>query len=177
MPKLPQRLSDIVLDGEWTETLDGRDFLLANDGDEKILVFGTEEYLKKLSQADVLFMDGTFYTAPSMFCQLYTIHGLWHGQMIPLVYVLLPNKTRETYTRMFRLLQDALIARNIIWSPNSFQIDFELAVIRAIEMLFPNAQIRGCLFHFCQSIWRKVQELGLVIPYREDSSVQRLIKR
>ena len=29
-------------------------------------------------------------------------------------------------------------------------IDFESAVIAAIEEAFPNARIRGCLFHFSQ---------------------------
>lgn len=46
-------------------------------------------------------------------------------------------------------------------------IDFEQAVIKAIQDVFENeVAIQLCYFHLNQSIWRKVQELGLAIKYK-----------
>lgn len=30
--------------------------------------------------------------------------------------------------------------------------------------------MEGCLFHFCQALWRHIQEWGLTVVYRDDSS-------
>ncbi len=53
------------------------------------------------------------------------------------------------------------------------QRDFELAAIQAAENVFPQAHVKGCLFHFCQAIWRKTQELGLAVTYKEDGEVRK----
>ena len=47
------------------------------------------------------------------------------------------------------------------WSPEKVLTDFEMALINAFETKLPNIRTTGCYFHFCQSLWRKVQELGL----------------
>jgi hypothetical protein len=47
------------------------------------------------------------------------------------------------------------------------QIDFEAAAFNAVRNCFPNAQVKGCFFHFGQAIWRRVQRLGLVSLYNE----------
>ena len=39
--------------------------------------------------------------------QLYTIQGMVNGQYMPLVYGLLPNKTRDTYGKMWTVVTDA----------------------------------------------------------------------
>jgi len=46
-------------------------------------------------------------------------------------------------------------------------VDFESAVWQALASEFPDATVKGCTFHFTQSIWRKVQELGLQKAYME----------
>jgi len=49
----------------------------------------------------------------------------------------------------------------------AFMVDFESAVWQALVAEFPDATVKGCTFHFMQSIWRKVQELGLQKSYME----------
>ena len=45
-----------------------------------------------------LLLDGTFKTAPNLFTQLVTIHGLFDdGWRMPLAYGLLPGKTQHHY--------------------------------------------------------------------------------
>ncbi len=61
--------------------------------------------------------------------------------------------------------------------PATVCIDFEAAMIGAIQEEFHNTRIRGCLFHFSQALWRKVQELGLAVRYKEDEAFNRLVRR
>lgn len=47
-------------------------------------------------------------------------------------------------------------------------VDFEKWLWSALRTILPDVQIRGCLFHWTQALWRKVQELGLQVAYTED---------
>ncbi|XP_046566692.1 PCNA-interacting partner-like [Haliotis rubra] len=64
---------------------------------------------------------------------------------------------------------------NRLLAPSCVQTDFELAAIHAIEREFPSAEVKGCFLHYCQAIWRKVQDLGLAVAYREDLEISRWI--
>ena len=56
---------------------------------------------------DDILIDGTFRYCPTFFMQLYTIHGTVNGYYMPLVYCLLPNKTQDTYRKMWTVITDA----------------------------------------------------------------------
>jgi hypothetical protein len=60
-----------------------------------------------------------------------------------------------------------------------FQTDFERAAIKAINHVFPNASVHGCLFHYTQCIWRRVQEVGLAKQYnqRNPRVVEKVVRR
>ena len=47
------------------------------------------------------------------------------------------------------------------WSPNKVLMDFEMAMMNAFREELPGIRIIGCYFHLCQSLWRKVQDIGL----------------
>jgi hypothetical protein len=49
---------------------------------------------------------------------------------------------------------------NICINPKFVTIDFEQAAINAIKLIFPNATIKGCNFHFNKCIYGKLQDLG-----------------
>lgn len=38
--------------------------------------------------------------------------------------------------------------------------DFEIAALKSIRLNIPDAHSKGCMFHFGQNIWRRVQSLG-----------------
>ncbi|XP_052794562.1 uncharacterized protein LOC128227768 [Mya arenaria] len=116
-------------------------------------------------------MDGTFYSSPSYFCQLYSIHAKVDGYMCPLVYGLLPNKQERTYTRFFNLIKDFATENNIPLSPDTVMMDFETAAWRAVSGIF-DVSVRGCFFHFT---WSKVQSLGLVCEFRDNYEVKKLV--
>ena len=97
MPPIPQTIAAIDLTGVWMDTLRGDQFVLHQHDD--MIVFTTTDNLLALAECPVLFMDGTFKAAPSMFSQLFTIHGLYHDHVVSLVYTLMPDKRRATYQR------------------------------------------------------------------------------
>lgn len=178
LPPLPHTRAEVELNGEWTQTKDGRNFIISNDGDvDRLILFGTQQNLRFLCDADTIYMDGTFQIAPEMFQQVYSIHVMVMGAMIPVCICLLPFKNTETYIRMFNLLQTACQRHGLQFLPSAVFIDFESAVISAVSQLFPVARIRGCMFHYSQAIWRKVQNLGLTNRYRDDASFNRVVRR
>ncbi len=57
-----------------------------------------------MGRSDFTYSDGTFAYVPDLFAQLYTVHSKVAGMIVPLVYFLLPNKTRAIYERALRIL-------------------------------------------------------------------------
>lgn len=174
-PKL-QSINELNLQNSKWATTGGNDpqqFLLYDNcnNNNRILVFASHPCLKAMSTSKHLFMDGTFATCPREFYQVYIIHAqIGHGN-IPIVYALLQNKTKETYKELL------LVIKSYCSSVISISIDFERAMIHAIEEIFDDEVcIQLCFFHLNQSIWRKVQELGLVVKYKENQQFKLAVK-
>ena len=116
---MPRTRADLDLSGEWCKTASGENFILANDGDsDKIVIFGTENALQHLSEADT-FVDGTFSICPSIFYQVFTIHIMKYNKVFPMIYALLPNKQRSSYNRAYMLLKDAALDLGLTLDPVS----------------------------------------------------------
>ncbi|XP_071086495.1 uncharacterized protein [Haliotis cracherodii] len=49
-----------------------------------------------------------------------------------------------------------------------------MAAIRAVQVVFPTADVKGCFFHYCQA---KIQDLGVAVAYRGDPEVCKWIRR
>lgn len=174
-PKL-KSINELNLDNsKWATTggIDPQQFLLYDNKNNKnrILVFASQLCLKSLSSSKHIFMDGTFATCPRGFFQVYVIHAQIGEKSLPMVYVLLQKKTKETYKEMLLVLKKYCSSVKVI------SIDFEQAVIKAIQDVFENeVAIQLCYFHLNQSIWRKVQELGLAIKYKENKKFRQAVK-
>lgn len=172
-------MSDINLGVLHKETLDKRNFLLfditASAG--RIICFGTEEALDYFLEAEEVFVDGTFFSCPSLFHQVVTISAVKHGVSFNIAYFLLPGKSREVYVAAFSNFKTALDALGKPLSLGLLRTDFELALIQAFLFVFPGVRHRGCHFHFAQAIWRKVQELGLAKAYQEDPTVTTFVRQ
>ncbi|XP_068211682.1 uncharacterized protein [Palaemon carinicauda] len=184
LPPEPARLQDLQLQAAWTETSDAqrnqlpRRFLLNDNGpdtDSSVIIFATDDHLRLLAEADTWLMDGCYAIAPAGFLQLYTIQVPLRSIGIPVVYALLQRKTQATYEEMFQAIQTACEERRLQPDPEKIILDFEAAAISAVKQGFgDDIGIQGCYYHFTQSTWRKVQELGLTNRYREDAEFRLL---
>lgn len=144
----------------------------------RILVFGTRENLLTLSKSETWFLDGTFQTVPTIFFQLFTIMGTVvqksRGEerkiALPLVYALLENKQEIAYSKVIEVTLAFAEQSGIrMRQPSSIMTDFELAIINAIKIHFPDEIIKLCLFHLCQSVFRRIQAEGLQQRYGDEN--------
>ncbi|CAM4850845.1 unnamed protein product [Rotaria magnacalcarata] len=133
-------------------------------GDDRILIFASDEQVDVLQDTEEFLVDGAFKVVPDIFYQLYIIHGVFRDHAIPLIYALLRRKTKETYQHLIREILN--IAPR--WSPRAVMLDFEQASFGAFQAAFPNASLSGCYFHLRQSIHRKLQELDHQNQYQTD---------
>ena len=179
LPKLPRHKRDIALEGQWTLTADNEPFLLepTSGSDNDMLIFTTSSNLAYLAECQTIYMDGTFKTCPSMYAQAYSIYGLYNGHIVPLVYVLLSDKTSHTYYRLLGTIRDAVSRMGYILNPQYIMTDFESGIIDAVRQQFPQTVHLGCHFHFGQCIWRKIQDGGLTTAYRENKKVSDFVQK
>jgi len=103
LPRTLNTRDDIETSGEWGSTLRGDRFLLPSP-DKDLLIFATDENIRTLASCNLWLMDGTFKCVPSVFSQLYTIHGEIGERVVPLMFAYLPKKQAATYRLMFQRL-------------------------------------------------------------------------
>ena len=63
---------------------------------------------------------------------------------------------------MMELLKERALEEGFAWQTLQIHVDFERAPIDMLTASFPNAGVKGGLFHYGQCIYRKVQSLGLL---------------
>ncbi|CAI6343263.1 unnamed protein product [Macrosiphum euphorbiae] len=90
-PANPRTLDELVIPAEYKTTIDGKPFLLYDSNDEKsgkprILIYSIEENLNLMTNCNNWYADGTFSSAPSIFYQLYTIHGIQYSNVLPFLF-------------------------------------------------------------------------------------------
>lgn len=156
---------------EITETTTGERFLIFDSGVEdpnRILMFAGPNAVELMKESKHWFADGTFKVSPRIFFQLYTVHALLNERVIPCIYALLPNKTLDTYNRLFQALANVLVLEE---QPDDFLMDFELAAMNAGVVNFPGVEMKGCFFHFTSNLWKRVQRAGLQERYNNDANL------
>jgi hypothetical protein len=115
-----------ILDDIGVVTSKDDHFVLCNDSESGIILFGCEANLKFLcTVSEEIFADGTYKCCPKYFKQLYTIHGFKNGHYIPLVFCLLPSKSESCYRKMFSLLDDSCKRFNLDLCIKTIHLDFE----------------------------------------------------
>ena len=148
----------------------GESFILHED--KSLIIFTTASNLSILKSCKHWFADGTFKVCSDEFYQMFTLHGLFKSQVVPLVYGLLIGKKTEDYNDFFRIIMD-----EEDFNPETILTDFEAATLKSVKGLFSGILHKGCLFHFGQCIWRKVQDLGLKKKYQEDTSFHLSVRK
>ena len=171
----PSCIRELSVPMELQRTLRDEEFLgfdSGTDDPDRYLLFTTERNLDILERSEVWHADGTFKCSPALFYQLYSIHAVFKEHTLPLVFILLQNKTQEQYIRVLNQLRNL----NALLTPREVIVDFEKASINAFKAVFPSVSVKGCFFHFSQANWRKIQDLGLSSIYRDEETVRTTIK-
>ena len=178
LPRISRTLNDVDINGVWAQTWNNENFLVHSDNGWGVAIFATEENLRALQRCRDMYIDGTFRTAPKPYYQYVSIHGTFHGRVIPLVSCLLAGKTVGHYRQIIRKLKTAVrFVTGHALKPKRVVCDFELAIKSAIETELPRTTVCGCLFHFRQSLYRKLNELGLTGAYKQDGDFKAAIAK
>ncbi|CAF1381643.1 unnamed protein product [Didymodactylos carnosus] len=108
-----------------TVTSRGDKFLRCDTGrgPDRMLIFASSEQLDILQSCDDFLVDGTFKVVPEIFYQLYVVHAIYRGHVVPVVYSLLSRKNSDTYQRLINEIAEFAPC----WFPASILLDFEKA--------------------------------------------------
>ena len=63
----------------------------------RALVFATDDQLRLLSEASVMYMDATFRVVPPVFHQMFTVFVPYATHSFPVFFALMTRKTTELY--------------------------------------------------------------------------------
>lgn len=172
-PAIPHSVNDVVIDGPWAETWTGKRFLCHQGNAWGIVIYMTKRDAERLSRCRKIFVDGTFKICPKPYVQVLTVHGLYYSRVLPFAFCLLRSKEVGVYRQVFQNLKCRI--RHVThhaFRPRRVVCDFELSLLTALETELPGAARKGCYFHFCQSLWRRIQALGLARAYRRHRGVE-----
>ena len=124
-----------VLPHECQMTGTGERFLLFDSGVVDIsrtFIYATNGGIDMLACSSQWFGDGTFKLCPQqIFSQIYTIHALVNGEVLPCAFALLPSKIEIVYEQFFTPVCNSVINNNGN-DPDGFLVNFETAAINAI---------------------------------------------
>jgi len=178
VPPIPRTIDEVDICDQWALTWSGEKFLQLLDSDWGIAVFATDENLAVMGQCSELYVDGTFRSTPRPFYQYVTVLGKYRDRVLNLASCLLTGKTTGQYRQLFQCLKAnvrRITHHRLI--PRRVMCDFEMGMIAALETEFPRIRVSGCYFHFCQSLYRHVQELRLGNAYRREEDFRGIIRK
>ena len=170
----PKTIAEIIVPIPLTVTYNNELFVWKDSGymdPDRLIVFTTESNIKLLCVYKSWFIDGTFDVAPLIYKQMFNISANIESTILPMVYTLLPNKQESTYLKFFKMFEDVPLIQ-----PKEVTMDFELATLNALLKVLPYVVIFLCWFHYCQNLWKNMQQKQLAKDYVKDSLVRRLFK-
>ena len=83
------------------------------------------------------------------------------------------GKTKIDYEAVLSAVKDLLEENEV----KEVMIDFEAAMLGAVREIFPEVGVKGCTFHWVQTVWKKVQEIGLVNGYMHDGGTHIFLRK
>jgi len=113
-------------------TVGNSEFLLFDGWQEnnRILIFASTKCKEFLATSTKWGADGTFSVVPLLFNQIWLIFGRLHRTYVPAVYVLMSNRTEDSY----RFVLNKLLEIDPRFQPESVATDFEMAELNAFKV-------------------------------------------
>ena len=157
----------------------------------RILLFCSETGFKTLSKSQKWDGDGTFFCAARFFAQLYVINAFfsskpfdknkmdkpWVQGTLPVAWAFMKRRRAKDYNAIFSALKKEAKIYGLELKPEFFMVDFEIAAMISFKRYLSMAIIKGCLFHFSQSLFNNLTKHHLKAAYLECESLQIWFKK
>jgi len=160
--KLPSNVTtfnEIPNESEYYKTERNENFMIFKDSD---LIIFQSPFQEKLFREynNNIFMDGTFYIAPKFSHQVFITRTYVKelNSFYTTSYAILKNKKQKTYKTLFKILKQNS-NNNIITEPKNVHCDFEKGISKAVKKIFPNINIKYCIWHYKRLLEIKKDEL------------------
>ena len=144
---------------EYYITEQNEDFMIFKDSNLIIFQSPFQAELFREYNNDI-FVDGTFYIAPKFSHQVFITRNYVKelNSFYTISYAILKNKKQTTYKILFNELKQNS-NNNIITEPKNVHCDFEKGISKAVKIIFPNINIKYCIWHYKRSLEIKKNEL------------------
>ena len=134
-------------DEEFRKNIDN-DFSL--DDPPRVLLLTTPKMLEQLANSAKWSQDGTHRISPGQFAQVFITMMKVGEKWLPAVKGLLPDHTERSYRLQNKMIKHAIEKLGLQIKVSSIMSDYEVGIQKALQEVFPMAEIRGCRFHFAQ---------------------------
>ncbi|KAG4089038.1 hypothetical protein H8356DRAFT_1432268 [Neocallimastix lanati (nom. inval.)] len=146
---------DIPIESEYYKTKRNENFMIFKNTDLIIFQSPFQAYLFSNYHKNI-FADGTFYAAPKFSYQLF-ITKTYVGEF-NMFYTtsisILKNKKQSTYETLFKEIKKNAnkFRSNTLITTINFHCDFEQGISNAAKKVFPNINIKYCIWHYKRSL-------------------------
>jgi hypothetical protein len=86
------------------------------------------------------------------------------------------RRRKRDYDIVMEALHKKAKDQKVKLNPKYIMTDFELAAINSFRDNFEGIESKGCMFHFCQSLMKKMNNLGLKSDYENDEKLANWFK-
>jgi hypothetical protein len=90
------------------------------------------------------------FASPRFFYQLFIIHCL-RNYCIPLTYFVLKDKTSSYVNAFRRMIDECAKLSETCFCPQIVYANSETGIHQAVQLVWPAAAVKGCLFHLRQA--------------------------
>ena len=170
-PRIPQTIGGFAEALRSKPTSFGINFkgVLELDNEPFAIVLASDELLATLNDRptfEFMAYDGTYFTVPSLFKQLFTIHAVHGTHFFPALCILMDGKSEEKYQIVFEKMRELVPD----FRPRDGMADFEVGSRNAAEHVFAdcNLRVRGCYAHSSSAKYKNLQKIGLSKRYNQN---------
>ena len=117
-----------------------------------------------IKYGSTVFCDATFYSCPSIAYQLFItrVYDETKNVYYTTSFTLMRGKTKEDYETVFRKLNENLTQNLDIdeeYEIKELHSDFEIQIGEACRMVYPNVEIKYCIWHMKRALMNKMNSL------------------
>ena len=141
------------------------------------LNLATDRQLERLQDTKTWYVNCMLEIAKAPFELLFSNHAFTRSgtayKQVSLVFVMMSSRHCVDYEAIQQEPLDILLDRQ----GNEVVADFEAAWWQAVCNIVPEIEMKGCLFHFTQAVYRKIKALGLSPSNQRDEGTQTLCRK